>query len=79
MDGRTAWGGLTSHAYCKEWADAVKNKKTFKSEFRLIYPYVKITWVLCIGIPLFFSDVGKREESSVYIAAITDITERKFM
>lgn len=63
----------------KEWADAVKGKKTFQSEFRLICPDGKIMWVLCIGIPLFFSDVDKKEESSVYVATITDITERKLM
>ncbi|MCF6148262.1 MAG: diguanylate cyclase [Candidatus Kuenenia sp.] len=63
----------------KEWDDAVKNKRTFKSEFRLTRPDGKITWVLCMGIHAVFSDSKKTKESTGYVATITDITERKFM
>jgi len=63
----------------REWENAVKNKRAFKSEFRLVHYEGKITWVLCVAVHVVFSDSKEIKESAGYVATITDITERKLM
>ncbi len=56
-----------------DWYTAIKNKKNFKSEYRLKRPDGKVTWVIGQALPI-------REETGEvqgYVGTITDINELK--
>lgn len=61
----------------EDWKKSTKNITSFHSEFRIVQPGGKISWVWCVGVCVLFPNTRYIQKNKNYVATITDITEQK--